>query len=80
MKKNEIRAEKVDCQINPTCSAMYEGFQYGAGAVLTLPYNLAVEWARQGRVTLLLPENPHIPEDFKKQLDQLEEGSAHGRA
>jgi hypothetical protein len=36
------------------------GFRHGAGSVLTLPYDTAVLLAKEGRVTVLIPENKNV--------------------
>lgn len=63
MKKlNERHAEKMDCVVNASCIVRVDEFQYGAGTELSLPYDLAVQLGKEGKVTLLVPNNP-IPEE-----------------
>ena len=58
MKKHERSAEKLDCVVNASCEVRIDEFKYGAGTQLCLPYALAVQLGKEGKVTLLVPNNP----------------------
>lgn len=58
----------VEVKVNPSCDMHYRGFRYGAGTELRLPFEEAIQKAKEGLVTLLV--NP------KEAIKEIEHGGA----
>jgi hypothetical protein len=53
---------EVDVRVNPSCDLHHMGNRWGAGAELRLPFETAIQKAKEGVVTLLVSASETLKE------------------
>lgn len=52
--KNTMKPAEIEVKVNPSCELRFRGDLWGAGAEIRMPFEEAMEKAKQGIVTVLV--------------------------
>lgn len=75
MKRTEKPVE-VEVRVNPTCEIRFRGLRWGAGAELRMPFEEAMQSAKEGVVSLLVSAKETVKEVVEETFKEADNGSA----